>query len=297
MDYETTTHKYFSNEWLRIIFYSLSMLVGSYMAGYLPLSFNLSENMIAYTSSLGAGLLIGTALIVIIPEGVNALYRIDPDLTDFKTILKEQAENLNHVYLGVALISGFLLMFIIDQVIFQNSHSHTPEDATNSLLVPAQASRQRNPSTATIGLVVHSAADGVALGAASASGHSHVELLIFLAIILHKAPAAFGLTSVLLHAGCDKRKIKKHLFFFSIAAPLTAVVIFFFLSQFGREGVISDKMNGIALLFSAGTFLYVATVHVIPELTQSKGKLSRTEISCILIGSLIPLLFSVLHQH
>lgn len=40
--------------------------------------------------------------------------------------------------------------------------------------------------TATIGLVVHSAADGVALGAAASTAHHDVEIIVFLAIMLHK---------------------------------------------------------------------------------------------------------------
>lgn len=39
---------------------------------------------------------------------------------------------------------------------------------------------------ATIGLVIHSAADGIALGAASASSKASLELLVFIAIMLHK---------------------------------------------------------------------------------------------------------------
>ena len=49
------------------------------------------------------------------------------------------------------------------------------------------------------GLVVHAAADGIALGAASLTDKTEIEFIIFLAIMLHKAPAAFGLTSFLLH--------------------------------------------------------------------------------------------------
>ena len=49
------------------------------------------------------------------------------------------------------------------------------------------------------GLVVHAAADGIAMGAASLTDSSEIEFIIFMAIMLHKAPAAFGLTSFLLH--------------------------------------------------------------------------------------------------
>lgn len=65
-----------------------------------------------------------------------------------------------------------------------------------------------NPSernvTATIGLVVHAAADGVALGAAATTSHADVEIIVFLAIMLHKAPAAFGLVTFLLHEGIER---------------------------------------------------------------------------------------------
>lgn len=58
--------------------------------------------------------------------------------------------------------------------------------------------------TATIGLVVHAAADGVALGAAATTSHADVEIIVFLAIMLHKAPAAFGLVTYLLHEGIER---------------------------------------------------------------------------------------------
>lgn len=40
--------------------------------------------------------------------------------------------------------------------------------------------------TATLGLVVHAAVDGIALGAAATTAHTEVEIIVFLAIMLHK---------------------------------------------------------------------------------------------------------------
>ena len=277
-------------DFVRVVLYAFAMFVASYAAGYLPLYFNLSEKMIAYTSSLGVGLLIGTALAVIIPEGVNTLY-----ISETAIQTEELQTDYRHVYLGTALVSGFLLMLIIDQLLFPDEHS---EDIHNQLPTTEKKTYKRsNQSTTTIGLVVHSAADGIALGAASASGHSHLELLIFIAIMMHKAPAAFGLTSILLHSGCEKRKIKRHLLLFAATAPVASLIIYALLSRVYQEAVISDKMNGIALLFSAGTFLYVATAHVMPELFQGKGHLGKCEVLYIIVGSILPLLFSVMHQH
>uniref|UniRef100_A0A671RV85 Zinc transporter ZIP9 n=1 Tax=Sinocyclocheilus anshuiensis TaxID=1608454 RepID=A0A671RV85_9TELE len=53
---------------------SLAMLVGCYVAGTIPLAVNFSEEKLKLVTVLGAGLLCGTALAVIIPEGVHALY-------------------------------------------------------------------------------------------------------------------------------------------------------------------------------------------------------------------------------
>ena len=66
--------------------------------------------------------------------------------------------------------------------------------------------------------------------------------------------------------------------------------------------------TGVAMLFSAGTFLYVATVHVLPEVGGtghshaanggSGGKgLSKVEVCALVLGCLIPLVLSVGHQH
>lgn len=76
-------------------------------------------------------------------------------------------------------------------------------------------------------------------------------------------------------------------------------------------------ITGLTMLFSAGTFLYVATVHVLNEMVEGKNHsqqhttntelpvvaqqndagLARGEVLCIVCGSLLPLLFNVLHSH
>lgn len=61
--------------------------------------------------------------------------------------------------------------------------------------------------------------------------------------------------------------------------------------------------TGIAMLFSAGTFLYVATVHVLPEVshqvtsgTHASG-LSRYEVFLLVLGCLLPLILNIGHHH
>uniref|UniRef100_A0A915MPC0 Uncharacterized protein n=1 Tax=Meloidogyne javanica TaxID=6303 RepID=A0A915MPC0_MELJA len=124
-------------------------------------------------------------------------------------------------------------------------------------------------------LVIHAFADGIAMGSASSAGSKlEMQMLVFVAIMLHKAPAAFALVSILLAQGLDKLRIRRHLLIFSLAAPIGTVVTYALLQMTSGtvegpltgEALPSSNVTGLILLFSAGTFLYIATVHVMPEL-------------------------------
>jgi zinc transporter 9 len=120
--------------------------------------------------------------------------------------------------------------------------------------------------------VIHCAADGIALGAASASNAAQLEFLVFLAILLHKAPSAFGLATYLMHAGFSRRYIRQHLIVFSAAAPVSAIVMYLILAQTSLGSDATLQWTGMLLLFSAGSFLYVATMHILPEIYNDPAK-------------------------
>lgn len=300
-----------------LILLVIVMLVGSYLAGNIPLVVSLSEEKLKNVSIFGAGLLVGTALTVIIPEGIRSLY--DESNLEAKTLGTSSAPDHKHSAdehsstIGLSLVLGFVFMMLVDQV-----SSRRREGASERNL------------TATIGLVVHAAADGVALGAAATTSHSDVEIIVFLAIMLHKAPAAFGLVSFLLHEGIERQRIRKHLLIFSCSAPLLTMLTYFGIGNEQKETLESLNATGIAMLFSAGTFLYVATVHVLPELTHNShghgghrtaghtdynlletaasGKvavvhgaggngLKNTELGLLILGALMPLFLTMGHHH
>uniref|UniRef100_UPI0037E97672 zinc transporter ZIP9 n=1 Tax=Semicossyphus pulcher TaxID=241346 RepID=UPI0037E97672 len=300
---------------------SLAMLVGCYVAGTIPLAVNFSEERLKLITVLGAGLLCGTALAVIIPEGVHALYeeilegghhshgqagdlvaseaKVEGDAALSASGKHEHSHEQLHACIGVSLVLGFVFMLLVDQI--GSSHVHSTED-------PESARVTSSKITTTLGLVVHAAADGVALGAAASTSQTSVQLIVFVAIMLHKAPAAFGLVSFLMHAGLERNRIRKHLLVFALAAPVLAMLTFLGLSQSSKEALSDINATGVAMLFSAGTFLYVATVHVLPEVgggghshaaaggNGSKG-LSKVEVGALVLGCLIPLVLSVGHHH
>ncbi|XP_072032202.1 zinc transporter ZIP9-like isoform X1 [Amphiura filiformis] len=316
-----------------IVALSLAMLVGCYIAGSVPLAFNLSESKMRFITVLGAGLLVGTALAVIIPEGIHSLFEDghihravnppppadDPQAADAQkdgdphhhhehSLESHSSEEELHYLIGVALVTGFVFMLLVDQIGGGHGHSHGPPSND----VEGGSSRNSRTSiTATLGLVVHAAADGIAMGAAATMSRPDVQMIVFMAIMLHKAPAAFGLVSFLLHENYERNRIRKHLFVFAMAAPVAALITYFGLSHASKQALSSVNATGISMLFSAGTFLYVATVHVLPEIasahpttsTDSEGTVeirsgfSRTDLFAVVTGCLAPLLLAFGHHH
>lgn len=116
-----------------------------------------------------------------------------------------------------------------------------------------------------------------------------------------------------------RNRIRKHLAIFSLSAPLLTILTYFGIGQEQKETLNSVNATGIAMLFSAGTFLYVATVHVLPELTAGqhghapptyshlespqmpppKGftGLKNSELAILIVGALAPLLLTMGHHH
>jgi len=94
----------------------------------------------------------------------------------------------------------------------------------------SESNSSRKSRTAMVGLVVHAAVDGVALGSAVANGDSTLGMIVFVAIMLHKAPSSFGLASYLLHNGMSRARVQRRLFIFSLAAPLGAIGTYALLS-------------------------------------------------------------------
>eukprot|EP00731_Ephydatia_muelleri_P027735 Em0019g608a len=266
------------------------MFAGCYLAGSIPLVFTLSEALLRRVTTLSAGLLIGTALIVIIPEGVESLFSDTTLHRDHHHNAAAPAQlsagpdsnaapgegygedGLNTI-MGLALTCGFLFMLLIDQC--GEPHTHTPD-------AECGGKHQRKKLTATIGLVVHSAADGMAL-----------------AIMLHKAPESFGFTTFLLHEGYDRNIARKHLLIFALSAPIAAFIAYFGLSQVLHH--IQFPVTGVAMLLSGGTFLYVSTVHVLSEVMHSHeasgSRLQRSELLLLVAGAILPCVFNVLHSH
>lgn len=189
--------------------------------------------------------------------------------------------------IGISLILGFILMFLIDRLPKHASDSmkssvpqtrhvsldnlsagagpegdlSSMDNEADGLMGSLTPSPRRARSLATtIGLVIHAAADGIAMGASATASDMSLSFVIFFAIMIHKAPAAFGLTAVLLKQGLSKRAARGHLIVFSLAAPVGALTTYMLVTIL-RGGAAAEGddsgtwWTGMLLLFSGGTFL------------------------------------------
>lgn len=190
-----------------------------------------------------------------------------------------------HAFVGLSLVAGFILMYLIDEIPKHLASSGASRPMHISLANLSQGPHRASSPTrsehgdasdeyadeglsataagsaTTIGLVIHAAADGIALAASSFIAEKSVGLVVFLAVMIHKAPAAFGLTSVLLKQGLTKRQARAHLVVFSLAAPVGALATWVLVNVLagGRieGGQTTQFWTGLLLLFSGGTFLCV----------------------------------------
>jgi len=125
-----------------------------------------------------------------------------------------------------------------------------------------------------MGFIIHSMADGCALGASlflsTQLEGSSLGIVIFFAVLMHKIPTAIGFGTFLVHEGLSALSTFSYLTAFTIVSPLTATLsyIIFSLASLSSLSTFSTEVMfwvGILLLVSAGSFLYVATIHILPE--------------------------------
>lgn len=138
-----------------------------------------------------------------------------------------------------------------------------------------------------IGLSVHAMMDGVALGA-SVAGHAHdvtlgfIGLGTFLAIALHKPLDALSITALMTAAGFNGYSRVAVNFSYALLCPIGAVACFFGVQGLGDS---QSLVLGWALGLSAGIFLCIALVDVLPEVQfhrHDRGVLSTALVLGVL---------------
>jgi solute carrier family 39 (zinc transporter), member 9 len=184
---------------------SAVMFGASFGAGTLPLAMSLSNERMNTVSSLGVGLLVGTSLGVVLPEGVEMLYQSIESAPSVAHLARQEGASERepqhndkslHLAIAVTLVLGYLVMhlltFLPPLLLARNPRSPIPLSSLPSSprleRVPSGSSvdAPNRLSNTTIGLCIHALADGIALGSSAVSNNIALEGIVFLAIMLHK---------------------------------------------------------------------------------------------------------------
>ena len=146
-----------------VIFFTLMMGLSSFFIGMTPTWIHTTKDNLDLVSAFGAGLLVGALFLVVIPEGIETVYKNTIDWQG-QRLGGDNYERL----IGQSLLCGFAFMFVIDKI---SSSKET------QLSVPISLSELRNSEysnghrhSPSLGLIVHAFADGVALGATFVTG-------------------------------------------------------------------------------------------------------------------------------
>ena len=124
---------------------------------------------------------------------------------------------------------------------------------------------------------LHTVVDGFALGAASIE--PELGLLVFLAILAHKVPNSFSLSTILVSEGYSRGRALLMNAAFALMVPVGAG-----LYLAARLVLHADTFTYFALAASAGTFLHLSLSEILPDLHR-RGS-SRWQVSGALVFGL-----------
>jgi zinc and cadmium transporter len=222
--------------------YLPTLIFVSLLGGFLPLIKALSQKTLALLLSFSAGVLLGAVFFHMIPEAGKFL-----------------SDGL-----GLAVLAGFLLIFILERFVFVHACEERDCDI-HQMGIPA-----------FLGISLHSLLDGVALGAGLII--PQLGPVVLLAVIIHKMPDGISISSILLSVGWNRRTVGFLSLLFSLTTPVGALVAYLSLGTVAAESV------AVAIGISAGTFLAIATADILPQVHRIEERNPMTLV--FLLGGL-----------
>lgn len=278
--------------YMLLIIYCVLIAMASLFGGSIPSLVKLTHRRIQLTLSLVSGVMLGVALLHLLP---HAFYKL------------ESVE----LAAGICLVGLLFMFFMIRMFHFHQhdlavdqDHDHKHKqlcDHENDLHHVNCEDHGGGLDFSWLGLcfglAIHTIIDGIALAAVVQStspvGLSFAGLGVFLAIVLHKPLDALSITSLMAARGWDMQKQLTVNLVFALMCPLGAIL---FALSIDQNVEYRDTILGIALAFSAGIFLCISLGDLLPEVHfHSHDRLSLSAM--LLLGVAIALVIEMTHQH
>lgn len=205
--------------------------------------------------SLAVGVLLATALLHLLPEAI------------------QQLGNRLSVWL---LVGGtMLVLFATERLV--SVFAGAPAEQVASSLPPHRHGLRTGPTSLLVASMLHSFVDGTALTTAFAAG-TRIGWLTTLAIALHEIPHRTGDFALLVHLGIPTRRALRLVLL--AGAPAFVGVLVVALVGLGRV----DRVLWL-LPISAASFLYIATVNLMPEIQAETSPVEvALELASLALG-------------
>ncbi len=226
--------------------------------------------IVRHLVSLSTGVLLGTALLHVLPEAFGSG---EPPQALFLTLL-----------------GGLLFFFLLEKAeLYRHGHHHEHDDHDHHHGFDAEQAG-RGGWSVLVGDSIHNFCDGVLIAAAFLAD-PHLGIVTALAIIAHEIPQEVGDYIVLINAGFSRMRALAYNALSGLAAVVGGVLGYFLIGPW-REYL------PYMMVVAASSFVYVAVADLIPQL-QKRLSGRDTVLQIVWMGAgllMIGGIVSVLHD-
>jgi zinc and cadmium transporter len=223
--------------------------------------------------SLSAGVLLGTALLQVLPE---AFERNAPPQALFATLL-----------------AGLLFFFLLEKAeIYRHGHHHEGDDPHHHHHHGFDAEQAgRGGWSVLLGDSIHNFCDGVIIAAAFLAD-TQLGVVTALAVIAHEIPQEVGDFIVLRNAGLSRARALAYNAVSGLAAVAGGVLGYFVAGPW-------ESLFPYLLVVAASSFVYVAVADLMPQLQRRlSARETLSQIGWIGVGlAVVFVARELLHQH
>lgn len=254
------------------------------------------EPLLKILLSFAAGGLLGDAFLHLIPHALVGHSHDNHEELHANAHSHEFHDHSQDMNVGLWVLSGILIFLFVEKFVrlMKDDHGHSHSAKTHTEKNHHKADSKNKSGQQKAGKdpandikiagylnlaadITHNFTDGLAIGASYLAGRN-VGIVTTITILLHEVPHEIGDFAILVKSGCSRKKAM-YLQLLTAVGALSGTVV-----SLLAEGY--DEMATAWILpLTAGGFIYIATVSVLPELlSDTKLWQSIKEILALLLG-------------
>ncbi|MFZ2990871.1 ZIP family metal transporter [Ideonella sp.] len=227
---------------MTLLYIVLATLAGGVLSVVIAasLTFSVLTRLVKHLVSLSAGVLLGTALLHVLPEAF------------------EGGADAHQLF--ATLLGGLLFFFLLEKAeLYRHDHHHCGDGHDHHHHFDREQAG-RGGFSVLVGDSIHNFCDGVIIAAAFLA-NPELGVTTAIAVILHEIPQEVGDTIVLINAGFSRRKALLYNALSGLAAVVGGVLGYFVVGAW-------SGMFPYLLVIASSSFVYVAVADLLPQMQK-----------------------------